>query len=348
MPLPNPFYIDAEALHQASVLRTLAYASVEGQEGILHQTALACTDLDTPGDAIVVAPGPYAVRARHTGGDFETYIGKILAAETVTVNPVGSSGSRTDLVVLRIENPYVSEPTTWPQPPDALLGPYAHIRVVEGVPANTNHVSAHNNTWSAITLARITRPANTGIVTQGHITDLRSLAKLGETRVVIVDSPPSTAPPIEQAYWTESTPLADNTELLSTQLTFTNYPPSAQWQVPIPAWATGMDINVLLNPKITNHVWGEMRLTVQDDAAVGSVPTEYDVNFPTGAPGPLRQVFMIGGTESLSPTVRGKIKTFRLQARSKNAGAHPGKLICDRGTRVNIWINFKRHPVYSD
>lgn len=345
MPLPNPWYIDAEARHLAPQQRLLAFSAVEGQEGILAAEHLAVTDLDTPGGAINVAPGGYSVLARHLGGSFEAYVGKITAQEQVTVNPTDSTGGRTDLVILRVENPYVSGSGVWAQPADPLNGPYAHVRVIEGVPANTTHVSAVNATWSAITLARITRPASTGIVQQSHITDLRSLARLGEQRIIIIDNPPATPPPIAQQYWTESTPIGNGDELLSTETVFTDFPNQATWQVPVPVWAKGMDVNVLLNPTVTDDVIGEFRLVVQGEPT-GAIPTVFNVNMPTGI-GNIRDVMMVGGTESLKPSWCGRVSTMKLQARSTSS-THPGLLRCDPGTRVNIWLSFKRFPVYSD
>src|SRR5580765_3563365 len=166
MALANPWYIDANARHLAAQQRLLAFNAMLGCEGVLQSDHLAVKDLDTPGASITVDPGAYSILARHSGGAYEAYVGKISVQETVAVNPVGSGGSRTDLVILRVENPYVSGSGSWVSPPDPLDGPYAYVRVIEGVTANINHVSAWNNTWSAITLARITRPASTGTILQ--------------------------------------------------------------------------------------------------------------------------------------------------------------------------------------
>lgn len=348
MALPNPWYIDAEARHLAQQQRLLAYAAVEGQEGVLATTHLAVTDLDTPGGSINVAPGGYSVLARHLGGLFESYVGKFVEQEVVDVNPTSSSGARTDLVILRIENPYVTGSGSWAQPADPLNGPYAHIRVIEGVPANTNSVKAVDATWSAITLARITRPSSTGIVQQSHITDLRSLAKIGGQRVEIIDDPPSDPPPIAQQYWTESTPCEDGGELDRFDSTFQNFPTDASWNVPVPDWATGFDLNVILNPEITGNVYGEMRLVMAGTDAGGAIPAEYNVNFEEH-PGPIREVLMVGGTVALSPARRGKIVNMRLQARTLGStSSHTGKLKANDGTRCNIWINFKRAPVFDE
>src|SRR5690606_39772012 len=121
--LPNPWYIDAEARHQAQTQRLLAYAAIEGKEGVLADDHLAVKDLETPGAAIQVNPGGYSILARHTGGEFEAYVGKIPEAVTVDVSPTDSSGERTDLVILRVENPYVQGSGVWSQPTDPLNGP---------------------------------------------------------------------------------------------------------------------------------------------------------------------------------------------------------------------------------
>lgn len=351
MVLPNPWYIDSQARHLATQQRLLAFSAMEGQEGVLDSMHLAVTDLDTPTDAIQVMPGAYSILAKHLGGSFEAYVGKIQTAETVIVNPTSSSGPRTDLVILRVENPYVSGSGSWAQPADPIDGPYVSIRVIEGVPANTNHVIAINDTWSAITLARITRPASTSVITQSHISDLRSLAKLNEQRVIIIENPPADPPPIAYSFWTESTPCDDNDQVIRTHTTFRNFPQEASWQVPVPSWANGFDLICSLNPQLSNHVWGEMRLVINNGGitndSAGIIPAMYDVNFPAGGPGPVRETFMVGGTGNLQNAHKGKIVNMRLQARSLDAGAHPGILSAPRGTRVNVIINFKRNPSYN-
>lgn len=345
MALPNPWYIDSQARHLATQQRLLAFSAMEGREGVLDTTHLSVLDLDTPTDAIQVMPGAYSILAKHLGGSFEAYVGKIQTAETVIVNPTSSAGPRTDLVILRVENPYVSGSGSWAQPADPIDGPYVSVRVIEGVPANTNHVRAYNDTWSAITLARITRPASTGIITQSHITDLRSIAKLGQERIVIIENPPATPPPIAQQYWTESTPIGNNSQLLHSELSWKDFPSGLSWQVPIPEWAQGVDINVLLNPALTQgNIVGEFRLNFGPDI-VNSVPTDFNENLDNGVR--TRPILMIGGTETLTSSVRGKVVPLKLQARSTFNGAG-GRLRAEPGTRINIWLNFKRYPVTSD
>ena len=96
-----------------------------------------------------------------------------------------------------------------------------------------------------------------------------------------------------------------------------------------------------------------MRLVINNTAAgitndsMGAIPSMYDFNYH-GGPGPERGVHLVGGTGAILPVHRGKIVNMRLQARSLDSSTtHMGVLAQERGTRVNIWLNFKRNPSYN-
>lgn len=345
MVLPNPIMIDANARHEADTFRALAELASEGQEGVRGPTHLAVKALLTPSAAVQVMPGLYSIKSTAAGASFENYVGVVKVAETVEISPTDSSGPRTDLVVLRIQNPYVSGTGTWEEPASPADGPYAKIHIEQGVGANTQTVRSVNASWTAITLARITRPASTGIVTQAHITDLRSMIDLTIERIVVINNPPPDPPPVAQQVWTESTPISNNNQLPATQTNWTNFPDQASWQVPVPSWALGMDVMGFLNPTVSNDVYGQFRILV-DNQPTNAVPVEFNVNFPSGI-GDIREIFMLGGTVLLPASVRGRVVNMRLQARMLDA-FHPGKLICEQGTRVNLQLNFKRFPVVTD
>lgn len=350
MSLSNPWYIDANARHMASTQRLLSYAAMEGMEGVLLSEHLAVRALDTPGSSVRVMPGAYSVLARHLGGDFEAYTGKISEAQdTDPISPTDSSGPRTDLVILRIENPYVVGAGSWNEPADVVDGPYAHIRVIEGVPANINHVSAWNNTWSAITLARITRPASTGIVQQSHITDLRSLANPAAERIIIIENPPPDPPPIAQSYYTESIHSTDGpgNNVGRYQTSYKKFPNDVTFNVPIPSWARGMDIQIHVNPQVVDgHVWGTARL-VSEDGPFSVTPSEFDLNWSGSGPGPINAPFMIGGTAPIPQSMRGKCKDMWLEMKMNDPSVHPGSLSLGLGTYVNVFLNFKKYPDYD-
>lgn len=346
-----PIYIDANARHRPRSLRLLAHMALAGREGVLEPDDLAVRAFLAPTGQIRVAPGSWGVASTALGGAGEAYADKFTAEIVKTVNPTDAAG-RTDLVILRVKNPYVEGTGDWPIPADAENGPYWDIDVIHGVPPNTNSVHAYNAAWSAITLARITRPANTTVVQQGHITDLRSLVDLSGERIIIIDNPPAEPPPIAEKIWTESTPCQNSATIPSTQTgSWAYFPLAADWQVPIPTWAVGLDVNITCNPQVTGDVWGGMRLVIDEGSGVvdtmGIIPADYDFNY-FGGPGPERVTHLVGGTGLLAARHRGKIRRFRLQVRSYDSGNHSGHLAQERGTRVNVLLNFKRVPVVSD
>lgn len=358
MVLSNPWYIDANARHLAPQQRLLAYSALEGQQGVLGNEHLKILASATPDDKINMQPGGYGIKANHSGGAYEAYVGKLSVAEqSVSISPVGSSGPRTDLVILRVENPYVSGDGNWSQPADPVDGPYVYLRVIENVPATTPDVSAYNSLWSAITLARITRPANTGVIQQSHIVDLRSVASLGGQRVTVINNnntivtPPGTpapAPVIAQDYWTNSLAINQGDSHLGSQLAYHDFPAQATWNVPVPSWAVEFDYNLMMSPDIDGSLAGLFRLVMSADSITndtgGAAPVIYDWNY-TGGPGLQRMPVVIGGTLALQTGLRGRVVKMKLQAMSTvNNAQHPGKIIADTGTQANIWINFKRTP----
>ena len=343
-----PAFIDANARHRMRTLRVLCYAALAGREGVLEADDMKVRALSTPGPSITVDPGTFGVLARHVGGDFEAYVDKLPSQLTRGVNPTDAAvGGRTDLVVARVLNPYVTETgVSIPAPASAQDGPYWDIQVIEGVTPNINSVTAWNANMSAIPLARIVRPANTGIVQQSHIVDLRSLVDLSGERIVIIDNPPPDPPPIAQQLWTG---VADCTGVTSSytrsQTSFTNWPAPASWQVPVPSWAKTADVIAIVNPEINGNVYGELQLTL-DGTAIEKTPTRYNYNYARTI-GPEQYVTTVMGSFPIPSGKAGKIVNLRMQGRSlsNNASTHPGTMTTHTGCYVHVQINFKRTPV---
>ena len=352
MALPNAWYIDENAIHKPSVSRLLSYGLTTGKFGVLGTTDCAIKALGTPGAAIQAMPGAYNVPAKHLGGSYESYAGSWDVAEQVSVSAVGSAGSRSDLVILRAENPYVSGSGTWSTPLDPAEGPYMFVRVIENVANTVWDVAQVNDTWSAVTLSRIDRPANTGIVEQSHITDLRSLAALGGTRTVIVTNPPTTPPPIAQAYYMQfkesasdpnygnPTGGSDNqNDLLVADTATKNWPREAVWQnIAVPDWAVECDAEmVIYNAQIqTNDCYGKLWL---DFGGTTTTFQTYAIDY-TGQPG--RHNIGYGKTFTIPSSLRGKVITVRAKAASYYTA--PGRLSAKSGTTTKLSLNFQRVP----
>jgi hypothetical protein len=340
-----PWYIDENARHEAPTMRLLAYMGLAGREGVMGPDHLKVTALTTPGPQIQVAPGAFGVLNRASGGAFEAYVDKVGAAMVKDVNPTDATvGGRTDLVIARILNPYVSESgSSIPTPADPENGPYWDIQVIEGVSPNINSVTAHNPNWSAIPLARIVRPANTGIVQQNNIIELRSLVDLSGERLIIIDNPPPTPPPIASAIWTNTMHFPTVTELDDDTTAWTDWPANAYWDVPIPSWAAEVDIFGSFNPQFDNDVWGELRLNFGGNPGP-AIMFDENVSPLQQYPGPQQVNIPLGGTYTIPSNQRGKVVRMKLQAHFLDPSNHRGDLATRNGVYLSVFLSFKRYP----
>lgn len=348
MALPNPAYVGQNAIHPASVIRLMAYGITAGQRGVFGPFDCEIKALETPGAQIQGMPGGYSVPAKHLGGSYESYDGKWDVAEVVDVSPVDSGGPRSDLVVLRMEDPYVSGAGSWVVPADPELGPYIHLRVLENVPADTTDVSQVNSTWSAITLARIDRDASTGIVEQADIVDLRSIAQLGGTRTVVQQVNP---PPIAQASYVQFAASASDPgyanpvggtdtvhDFLDADTATKDWPIAATYQVPVPEWAVECDAEFMIyNAQIlVGDVYGDMWL---DFGGVATPSQTYAVDY-NDVPG--RHNIGYGTTFTVPSSLRGDLITVRTKFASRFSAG--GKLDAKTGVTTKLALNFQRVP----
>ena len=172
-----PWFIGGGAQHSPEVARMMLFAATGGAEGVVLPGDLKVLPLDVPGGAVRAVPGGVLIRNRATGGDSQTYGGRLVTEDVVQIAPTGSGAGRSDLVVARIEDPNMAG-ETWGEPEDPTVGPYIFTRVIPNVPKTTTRVKDVPGyaTSTAIEIARVDLPASTGTVTAAMITDLRRVA----------------------------------------------------------------------------------------------------------------------------------------------------------------------------
>src|SRR5688572_22656089 len=175
-PTPNPtvpWAVGGGADNAIEHARMIPWAIFQGSEGVLGNTDLEVKALTTPGTSVTVSPGGYVVVARGLGQTYESYMGKFGSAVTVPVAANNTGSTRSDLLMLRIEDPHVAgEP--WGMPGNVNTGPYREFYIQQAVASTTRSVRQLGNTWSAIPLARIDIPANTSTITNAMIVPLRT------------------------------------------------------------------------------------------------------------------------------------------------------------------------------
>lgn len=215
-----PWFVGGGAEHSPEVARLLAYAALGGAEGVVSPGDLKVVPLDVPGTQVRVSDGAALILNRATGGDQQTYVARNPDYDTVDIASTGSSGGRSDLIVVRIEDPNMAgEP--WQQPADPTVGPYVFTRVIPNVPNTTTRLQdvAGYEGDSAYTLARIDIPASTGTITSGMIVDLRHLAR----------------PRSQRAVYSVANPKADLIALSSAWQALPSVPVTG---IQVPTWAT--------------------------------------------------------------------------------------------------------------
>lgn len=211
---PTPWFIGGGAHHSPAVARLLAFAGTSGQEGVVGPTDFKVTALSTPGSSVNLASGAAVILNRSAGGQQQSYVMRAPTTTGLGVTPTGSS-ARSDLVVLRVEDPEFSP---WQVPNDPVAAQYVFPRIIQGVPGNTVSAADLNLGYSAIAVARLDIPSSTSAITSAMIKDVRRLAQPGTRREVLA----GTGSILNQDLTT------------STYVTFPSYGPT----VHVPRWAT--------------------------------------------------------------------------------------------------------------
>jgi hypothetical protein len=339
---PVPWAVGGGARLDETHPRMQNYFLFNGTEGVLGATDLRVLALATPGTSVRIAPGGYNILGRGSGQLYEAYMGRNKSDETVPVPANNTASSRSDLVVLVVKDPYIPG-SPWSVPVDRENGPYIEPVIIQGVPSTTRTIRSLGNTWSAITLARIDIPANTSTITQSMIVPLTT--KVGQPSIPV---PPPTTPKPPDADVPDNPPniyfdlnpgpsSAQNLTSASIN-TWRVWPAAASWTVSIPSWANIMDVMITLhNVFVNDDVWGETRVEIGSGEAF-SQATVYDQN-PSGWE---RFAVVAGGTVTVPSGMRGKNKTFKMNARSLGVGGqHVGTLTVDRGSILQLNVTFK-------
>lgn len=311
---PVPWFIGGGAEHSPEVARMVAFTAFRGNEGIMGPADLAVKALAVPGTSVRVMPGACAINSRAAGGTYQAYAGRAVSETVVPIATTSSSGGRSDLIVARVEDPFMpGEP--WSEPTDVTAGPYIFPRVIAGVPAGTKTVAGLGLGYSAVALARVDLPVSTGTVTQAMITDLRTIANPRRQRRVDVVFP-ATAVNWDAASW--------KTGATSAALSIPSWATYAR----IVVTATGLKLNV-------GSTYGSMRAEM---GAVVTQSTTYDENWLGGT---ARTTYATAGEVSIPAALRGTAQAVALRG-WRTVGT--GYLTVDAGTTVVYDVEFYEVP----
>ena len=208
------------AQSSAQIARLQLQSASRSGNGVVGVTDLRVRPLAVPGTSVRIDSGAAVILGREQ--QFQgSYYAHNIGEATVPISPTGSGGGRTDMVVLRVEDPTV-DGTPWTHDPAS--EPVYYFRVLEGVSSSATGLPAG---MTGIPLARITLPASTGTITSGMITDLRQQANPRTEYVLRV-----------QRGGSQSTTPGDWDEAGNIQQPDWERWPQHDWTVTIPTFAT--------------------------------------------------------------------------------------------------------------
>jgi hypothetical protein len=324
--------------HKADVLRVTPFAAFNGGEGIVRPSDCKVHAYDSPQSSVAVDPGVAAIIGRGPGQEYESYIGQSKSQLDVPIAATDSTGPRSDLIIVRVEDPYAgvdSAGDSWPVPDDPVVGPYIRPRVISGVPSGS--VSVHDladqiGATSAVTLARVDMPASASRVTGSMVHDLRHLA----------DPRSSVYQHLQQS------PLSvgDGALYLSRGKSGPQEYPQRNnhFGVPVPSWATTATIKyevitagVYFDGSNGANLWGNNQLLVNGTDPPGFSEWNYSwlggadiLSLPTAAH--LNVVQYRGQTITVSHTVW------------YQGGTSGAELFEQNGTQCFLQVFFKQEP----
>jgi hypothetical protein len=321
-----PWMVEGNVEHSTNVARLLAYAAFGGAEGVIGPSDLEVRELDVPGPEVQVLPGAGAILNRSVGAKYEAYAFRVPAARTVPIAATDSSGGRTDLIVARIENPYLNgEP--WPMPDPNVEGSAQDYDYLNLVPIPNVGNEAPKDTiqrlgYSAIPLAKVVIPVSTATITQAMLTDVRGLTQSRKASTFNIIAP------------TQERRLAVSGD-------WVNWPPEANMSVDVPDWATHAKVRALVGGARfgPGNVYGELRIQF---GIYANAFFSQNSTFNVDADNVDRTLMMAGAPAmSIPRDMRGTTQSIRIEGK-KTGGTTD--LWIDASSMVSLEIEFTQAP----
>ncbi|MBB5431355.1 hypothetical protein [Nocardiopsis composta] len=291
--------------------------------------ALEVLPLEVPGGGVRVAPGPFV--ARGAEAMFQgSYYGHNVGTATVPITPTDSSGPRSDLVVVRVEDPTV-DGTPWTHDPS--VDPIYYFRVIEDVSAAATVLPPST---TGVALARIDLPASTGTVTAEMITDLRAMIQPRSGRVLRVQRGGSQT----GGEWDKAGDFTSDFERW----------PQHDWTVTIPPWATQVQVlanwdNVFYDPNGgssgTYDARGLLRIGLLGSQFITTTESAYNFN-PTSGTNGYRCSTANRDQIPIPAAMRGETVQVRMYA--KGTAGQQGLLVADNYANFSVDLEFLEVP----
>jgi hypothetical protein len=308
---PRPILTNG-ATHSAQQFRMLVRDLANGAEGITQGDDLKVTQRATPGGGVLVADGSAVVRGR--ANTFQgSYSACNIGAVDVPIASTGAGVTRSDMVILRIEDPEYEGSL------DPEVDEIAYFQVISGVSSSATTIPDGR---TGIPLARIDIPESTSTITDAMIIDLRKCANPRRSRTLLTESPSSI-----------STGIGSSTS-------YSYFSTSAGKNISIPDWATKAIIKIDVSPirYDLGNFFGQISATF--GASLTTQATLLDDNQGSG----VRRIgSVIADTLTVPASYRGTTQLLRVRAAGLTAG-QAARIYVDSGTTLVYDVQFEESP----
>lgn len=326
--------------HPSSAARALAWAATGGQRGVIGPTSLGVVAQNVPNGTVQVRPGGAVLPSNYSGGAQESYIARNRTATNVAIRATGSSGKRSDAVILRIDDTGKAGQA----PSNIQAYDYTKLAVIEGVSGSLSDTDSLGLAYPAILLARIDIPASTGTITSAMIKDMRHIA-MARSEDVIQIRPMIQADSVGNDLVLTGTDLYPDGEWWPNTGGRDN---NGIWYIDVPKWATRAQIRAEWLSVYTPTKSGQGQVWVTYGPGAGSpTPTYYTQAFGWDADesaSGYRQNLIATQDVSIPAAMRGSVQPFVLRGNRGNDSSKPGRIRLDWISGVTLSVRFLERP----
>lgn len=319
----QPVWAVRDGLGTVEGARRNTNASTSGATGITRPNDLEVRALDVPGTAVQIMPGSGTIVNQYPGAVNESYSVANDAADGDAIVPVpatGSTGPATRYVVVRVDDPQFGGQV----PADPATATFCRPVLLD---------SLANVPYPILPLARIDQPASTGTITSDLIHDLRTMAVARSWRRLL-----------SYALFT-----ADGDVLAATGADGEYWPSVVgRWDIPVPEWATRMNIKAdwgsVRQPP--GNVVGRLWVQIGDNNAeykYSTQPVRYDT---MGLSQAARVTYVAADDLAVKPEIRGTTVRFGMRGRVDDiiSGGTAARVRLDWGSSVALDVEFLEAP----
>lgn len=297
--------------HDARMARELAWIATGGQTGIVGPESLEVVAQNTPNNTVRIMPGGFSIAATsqsanigYTSAPWQSYMRAVYQPITVEIDATGSSGGRTDVVGIVVDDPEF-EGTS----PDPDAHQYWRPHVVRNAGNNATrpeHFASLGRPF--LPLAQVRIPSSTATITNSMITDIRFLAV----------SRSHTVP-----FAVDANPDGDHIEIGPSQSTWLSFGETTGVQVP--QWATQATVSATVTQVIplSGSSMGRFRFRIEGaNTPFSTVQTTFLENANQWN----RFDLHAAGVIPLHPSTQGTTISIMAQIIRDNASTHGGTI----------------------